>query len=404
MFTGRELMDSKFKDELLYRCSQEYFALETKKEKTNYIDFFNSKITPILYPECNGKLNRKSILRVLKKFINKPLPAPRGAKKFYSDIESQCLKQMWPVMGFMCGKRMKPAIKNWILFFNFSDEVNKKLLKMSAATIDRILRPAKVLLRRKNNTSTVPVKYHIKQKIPLRDKSIKVDKIGLIETDTVVHCGDYIWGTFAHTSTVTDLYSGWTEARATLGKNAELVVRALEELELSLPMLMVNLFFDNGIEFINHTLVKSFSERKEKPIVVARGRSGKSNDQCHIEQKNNVFVRQLFGYDRVEDLEIIKLMNELYSNEWSKLFNYFYPQMKLVEKDRVGSKCHRKYDEAKTPYERLLESGQLNPEQEQKLIETKAKLNPVELQQIVQKKLSRIVSLIKNQDNYKEAI
>ena len=77
-------------------------------------------------------------------------------------------------------------------------------------------------------------------------------------------------------------------------------------------MLMVNLFFDNGIEFINHTLVKAFSERKDKPIVVARGRSGKSNDQCHVKQKNNVFVRQLFGYDRVESLEIINQMNELY--------------------------------------------------------------------------------------------
>jgi hypothetical protein len=310
---------------------------------------------------------------------------------------------MWPVMGFMCGKRMKPALQDWIIFFNFSDEVKKKILRMSAATIDRILKPSRAFIRRQNNTSTIPIKFHIKQKIPLRDKSIKVDKLGCIETDTVVHCGDYIWGTFGNTSTATDLYSGWTEARMILGKNAELVCKTLEEIELTLPMLMTHLFFDNGIEYINHALVRTFAERKDKPVAVARGRAGKSNDQCHIEQKNNVFVRQLFGYDRVESLEIIELMNDLYKNEWSLLFNYFYPQMKLVYKDRIGSKCHRKYDEAKTPFCRLMESKQLSLEQEKKLSETKAKLNPVELQQTVQKKLSRIANLIKKQDIYKGA-
>lgn len=402
-FTGAEVMNNVLKDELIFNCANEYKTLKSKKDRGDYINFFSEKIEPVLYPGKTRKLNRKSIIRLLNTNLNKPTKKRSGRKKTYNDIDVQSLKNIWPLMGYMCGKRLKQALKDWIKFFEFSDEINKKLLKMSPATIDRLLKPFKALIRRKNNTSTIPVKFHIKQKIPLRDKSIKVDKIGNIETDTVVHCGDYIWGTFGNSSTATDLLSGWTEARVTLGKNAELVIKVLEEIEAELPMQMTNLYFDNGTEYINHALVKAFAERVSKPVVIARGRSGKSNDQCHIEQKNNVFVRELFGYDRVESLEIIELMNDLYKNEWSQLFNYFYPQMKLIEKDRIGNKCHRKYDKAKTPFDRLIESGQLAPEQERKLKETKSKLNPIHLQQSVQKKLSRIANLIKMQENYKGA-
>jgi hypothetical protein len=396
-------MANALKDELIFNCANEYQELKNKKDRGAYLTFFIGKVGPILYPAKPNPLARKSAIRLLSHAAKGRALKRRGCKKTYTDIHCQSLKTIWPIMGFMCGKRLKRAMKDWVEFFDFSPEIKKKLLAMSPATIDRILQPSRAAIRRKSNTSTVPVKFHIKQKIPLRDKSIKVDQIGHIETDTVVHCGDHIWGTFGNSSTATDLLSGWTEARMTLGKNAELVINALKEIEGVLPVPMCNLYFDNGIEYINHMLVKTFAEREEKPVVVARGRSGKSNDQCHIEQKNNVFVRELFGYDRVESLEIIELMNDLYKNEWSQLFNYFYPQMKLIEKDRVGSKCFRKYDKAKTPYDRLIESGQLSLEQELRLKETKAKLNPVQLQQTIQKKLSRIVNLIKMQETYKGA-
>jgi hypothetical protein len=47
--------------------------------------------------------------------------------------------------------------------------------------------------------------------------------------------------------------------------------------------------------------------------------------------------------------------------------NFFQPTMKLQEKVRVGSKIHRKYDEPKTPYQRLLESGQISAAARQRL-------------------------------------
>jgi hypothetical protein len=40
--------------------------------------------------------------------------------------------------------------------------------------------------------------------------------------------------------------------------------------------------------------------------------------------------------------------------------NFFQPTIKLVEKIRVGGKIHRKYDEPRTPFQRVMESGQIS--------------------------------------------
>lgn len=46
-------------------------------------------------------------------------------------------------------------------------------------------------------------------------------------------------------------------------------------------------------------------------------------------------------------------MNELYALLRLRT-NYFLPSMKLLEKQRVGSRVHKKYDRPKTPYQRAL--------------------------------------------------
>jgi hypothetical protein len=234
--------------------------------------------------------------------------------------------------------------------------------------------------------------------IRLRDPGVRYHEPGFIESDTVLHCGHYIWGIYAHTVSVTDLHSGWTNGGGVYGKNAELVVAMLNELKETLPFLMRALFFDNGIEFVNHLLVQEF--KNAQGVDVARGRSGKSNDQCHIEQKNNTFVRNLFGHARIEDPSLIPMMNEIY-DIWGLLHNYFMPQMKLISKDRVGAKVKKKYDKPKTPYQRIIECPTVSEEIKEKLRATKATLNPFELQARLQEKLA---SFHKLNDAYNEKI
>lgn len=105
---------------------------------------------------------------------------------------------------------------------------------------------------------------------------------------------------------------------------------------------------------------------------------------------NNTFVRNIFGHERIEVQTIIDLMNDLYRNEWSALHNYFYPQLKLKEKDRIGNKCRRKYDTAKTSYRRLMDSPDVSATDKQKLADKRVSLNPFKLQAELQKKLKKI--------------
>lgn len=64
-------------------------------------------------------------------------------------------------------------------------------------------------------------------------------------------------------------------------------------------------------------------------------------------------------------------MNENYTDYLNPLLNFFTPQLKLVEKKRIGSKYVRKYDKPKTPYQRLLESSELFVKQKYDLNSTK---------------------------------
>jgi len=53
-------------------------------------------------------------------------------------------------------------------------------------------------------------------------------------------------------------------------------------------------------------------------------------------------------------------MNNLYRNEWRFFHNFFLPSVKLIEKERSGSKTIKKHDDPKTPYQRIMESECIN--------------------------------------------
>jgi len=133
------------------------------------------------------------------------------------------------------------------------------------------------------------------------------------------------------------------------------VLEAIEDVEKNLFFTLLGFDCDNGSEFLNHHLIRYFSERpKEKLIQFTRSRPYHKDDNAHVEKKNWTHVRQLFGYDRIDSNAVIELMNDLYKNEWSLYQNHFCPTMKLVKKEKINSKYKRYYDEPKTPYHRLL--------------------------------------------------
>lgn len=346
----------------------------------------------------NSGYHRKSAVRLLN---YKPKPRKKinpGRKKIY-DPETIIapLKKLWLATDQMCGKRLKAAIPIWLphyekSFGTIDDTVKEHLLRVSSSTIDRLLKPHKTKNRRRL-CGTKPGSL-LKQQIPIKTDQWDTSIPGFVEADTVAHCGEHMCGDFIWSITLTDIASTWTENRAIWNKGSAGVIEQIESIESSLPFKLLGFDSDNGSEFLNQHLYRYFCERPEK-VQFTRSRPYKKNDNAHVEQKNWTHVRQILGYYRLDNPIIVELMNDLYQNELSLLHNYFYPTIKLIEKQRIGSKIKKKYDQPKTPYERLLGAEHISEEQKLKLKNKFAELDPFELQKTIQTKLNKIFSYVK---------
>jgi hypothetical protein len=186
------------------------------------------------------------------------------------------------------------------------------------------------------------------------------------------------------------LFSGWVEPYAILGKPAEKVVAASDEIRRAFPFELKGMDTDNGEEFINYELDRYCHQTGVKRF---RSRAYKKDDQAHVEQKNGSHVRRLIGWDRYDTAQAVAAMNDLYRNEWRLLTNLFLPSVKLDYKIRNGSKLKKVYKDAKTPLDRLLESKQGDAAKLEKLRQLRQRLDPFELASAVDRKLQAIWKL-----------
>lgn len=371
-------MTLKFKIEYLSAIRKRYFEAR-KREKSQ-----------ILNELCAVTgFNRKYAIRILaiKHHEGKKLS---GRTKNYSERSVTHLKRLWVIMGEMCSKKMVQALKTWLKYYedpDCDDEVREELLSMSHASIDRYLKSYKASLGRKKRTGTRPGKM-FKNVIPLKSFDQNIDRPGHIEADTVAHCGDSLSGKFAWSLTFTDIYSGWTENRATYCKDSDEVLSAIMDIKFKLPFPIISFNTDNGTEFLNRNLYLYFADKKE--IEFTRSRPYKKNDNAHVEQKNWTHVRENFGYERYDLIDQVEIMNVIYKLYLNNLYNFFVPQLKLIEKVRVGSKIVKKYDQPKTPYQRLLESDHLTMGQKEELRRRYQLLNPIELREIIKRQTLKL--------------
>jgi len=205
--------------------------------------------------------------------------------------------------------------------------------------------------------------------------------------DLVVHCGSSTLGEYVNTLSTTEVSSGWWEGEAVMGKSQEYVFWALKEIRKRTSFNWKGVDSDNGLEFINQILYKYCQREK---LEFTRSRPNRKNDNAYIEQKNWTHVRRVFGYLRYDTLEELRIMNELYHNELRLYKNFFQPVMKLASKERIGGKIKRKYDVPETPYQRLMESGQIQEEVKKELKDIYLSLNPAQLKRNIDAKLAEL--------------
>jgi len=341
------------------------------------------------------RYNRKYAIRLL----NGPAPQkpkatpPTGRRPTYGAKVIWSLTAIWEAAGYPCSVRLKALLPLWLPWaikrMAISAQVQKQLLKISPATIDRRLGPKKRQLKKRLYGRTKPgtlLKHHI----PIKTDSWDVKTPGFTEIDLVSHSGNSGAGEFIHSLNVTDIHSTWVESRAVMGKGQIGVLKAMQDIEQALPFKLLGIDSDNGSEFINYHL-KTFCDQNK--IQFSRGRPYKKDDNAHIEQKNYTHVRKIFGYLRYDSEPAQKAINDLYQNELTILQNLFSPSMKLIKKTRVGSKLQRRYDKPQTPLERLLTCAQADPLKIQELKRLRDRTDPFRLAKGMEQKLERIYQM-----------
>lgn len=343
--------------------------------------------------------NRKYLLQFFNHLTGKK-DTGRGRKVKYQPTEELLtpLRRIWLAGDQMCSKRLKEAIRAWLPFYEesyefLSEEVKQKLVGMSTGTLDQLLQPYRVCYKRRGLSGTKPG-YLLKNQIPIKTDHWDVSKPGFMEADTVAHCGNSLAGEFVWSITLTDILTCWTENRATWCKGEAGVVEQVENIEKSLPFALLGFDCDNGSEFLNWHLMRYLQQNRKQQVQFTRSRPYRKNDNAHVEQKNWTHVRHLFGYDRFDKPILVGLMNDLYKNEWSLYQNYFVPTQKLLSKEKINSKYQRKYEKAKTPYQRILECEDISQEKKMEMALLYQQLNPFELKKTIEKKLRKIFQYV----------
>jgi len=269
-----------------------------------------------------------------------------------------------------------------------NDNVKHKLETISAKTLDRRLKKERTLRRLNRSRGTTRHGSLLKSSIPIRITDWDTAKVGFAEIDTVAHNGGDPSGMFIYSLDMVEISVGWSEQYAVMGKGETGITKAIDEIKIDLPYDLLGLDSDGGSEFINWHMVRYCGRSN---LLFTRSRPDRKNDNAYVEQKNNTHIRQRLGYGRYDTKEQLDAINDLYRNELRLFDNFFRPVMKIASKEKINnSVCRKKYDIAKTPYQRLLESKQISRKQKQELTEIYLSLNPVKLKNIIDQKIKKI--------------
>lgn len=301
------------------------------------------------------------------------------------------LRPIWQATDYACGRRLVAMRPEWVPAYEQHErrmpaEVREKLLLASGRTLDRLLEPLRV--RGAGRSLTRPGTL-LRQQIPIRGSVWEEGKAGWLEVDTVALCGGSVAGEFVWMLDGVDYATTWVEVRAMWGRGQDGTLRALQDVEASLPFSLLGLDSDNGGEFLNDHVL-NWLQKRPRPVFMTRSRPFKKDDNAHVEQKNWTHIRPCFGYERHDNPDVVEPINALVKGAYGQLLNYFHASLKLERKERHGGRVQRIYGAAQTPLARVLASAEVTTQTKNRLREHKAGLNPFALKQVVAGSLKEI--------------
>jgi hypothetical protein len=307
--------------------------------------------------------------------------------RYYDEPVVQALIKLWQLLNYLCGKRLVAIMPELIAKLEQFGELRltpltkEKLLRISAASIDRLLQPERRKQQVRGRSHTKPGTL-LKHQIPIRTFA-EWDEAqpGFAEIDLVAHDGGLALGDYCQTLDLTDICTGWTETEAVPNKAQVWVFEAIQTIRARLPFPLRGLDSDNGSEFVNKELLRYCQQER---ITFTRARPYRKNDNCYVEQKNYSVVRQMVGYQRFDTAAELIVLKQLYAT--LRLYtNFFQPTMKLKNKERFGSRVKKSYHVPQTPYQRVLACTEVKAADKKKLRHQYHSLNPAALKRQLDK-------------------
>jgi hypothetical protein len=365
-----------------------------KRMKSRYMAAKRSQRSHLLteMQQVTG-MHRKSLTRLLhavsleRKRRSQPRPHSYGL-----EVERVVLK-VWESLDYICAERLTPSLVSMAQhlagfgILMLTPSVEAQLRTISCSTVERLLR------KNRSRKQRLPRKgperaNQVTKDVPMGRIPWQTQEPGHFEVDLVHHCGESTTGDYLHSLQLVDVATGWSERVAVMGRGQRAMEGGFRRVLERFPFPVRELHPDNGSEFFNQHLVRFWKE-KVVGVTLSRSRPYQKNDNRMVEQKNDSLVRQYLGYNRLDTGEQLEAVNALYERMWL-YYNLFQPVLHLQQKEVVDGKIRRIWDQAQTPYQRLLASGVLTQEQQERLRQFYVQTNPLALRQEIYQRLTRL--------------
>lgn len=372
-----------------------------RKMKTRYIKADRKERGQLLDEmEAVTGLHRKSLTRLLKSDLTRH-PHRRKRSETYQEDVTDVLRVVAASLDHPCAERLTPNLV-WLAEhladhgeLTVSESVLEQLEQISISTVARRL----VIIRQdqpQRKRRPPPTPHRALRDVPMGRIPWDESEPGHLEADLVHHSGPSASGQYVHTLQVVDVATGWSERQAILGRSYLVMEDAFLSILERLPFIVQEVHPDNGSEFFNDHM-RRFWKEKATGVHLSRSRPYHKNDNPFVEQRNAHPVRTYLGYDRLDTVDQTRALNALY--DLMRLYhNLFQPVMRVAEKMVVSEpgqaqRIRRRYDDARTPFDRLCSTETLSPEQRARLTALRKRTNPRQLLDQIHAQLAHIFSL-----------
>lgn len=360
------------------RMMKKRYVKAARKEKGRLLDEM----------QAVTELHRKTLIDLINgELKRKPRKKQRG--RIYGPEVDDALRVIDKSFDYICAERLTPNLVWMTQHLARHSELEtsglllERLGRISVSSVGRILgriRQDQPRLPRKGPRRA----NKLVRDIPMIRLPWNILVPGRFEVDLVHHCGPTASGEYMCTLQMIDVAIGWSERVAVLGRSFLVMEDAFLRIMIRLPFPVLEIHPDNGSEFLNHHMLRFWGEIVQG-VKLSRSRPFHKNDNPRVEQKNSTLVRAYLGDDRIDSVAQVLAANELYDKMWV-YYNLFQPVMHLIEKEVIledgnPARVKRRYDQARTPFDRLCATDAILPEHREQLEALRDRINPRRLRQ-----------------------